>query len=180
MAKSIIISGTRALKVGMVEALKEMGMRPNGSRTYDNIVSEGKSIVFKNTTPDEYYGSAHDESNGFYDSYQKFNLPQDWDKAIATIKAARKKEPVIIRLGSRNATVTISEKGAEARDSIFDLKAIEGYIHKLGITGNASSDYAMAVDLDSRFIRIGCKDENNLFSINEIRKVIDEAKKFNV
>lgn len=87
----------------------------------------------------------------------------------------------IITIGSRNVPVTISDiitfKGRVA--TIKEVNDTYNAIYNMYKSLGTISEYGVYLDSDTRFIRIGCEDENNRFSLNELRQVINTYYRIN-
>lgn len=121
-----------------------------------------------------------------------FQLPEQYSEALKFAKEqlehpywSQKPEKQTVTIGSRNVEVTVFKNGtvefvAEGNIRKDNVTIVQRIINSLG--GNTDlqiARYGVHIDNTTRFIRIGCEQENNLFSINELQKIVDTYNEMN-
>jgi hypothetical protein len=81
---------------------------------------------------------------------------------------------ITLTLGSKDVLVTINKSGIYAKGESIDPNKLKEFYYVITIDTKLGGWDVSVVDRDTRAIRIGCVYENNLFSLNEIDKVIQE------
>lgn len=110
-----------------------------------------------------------------------FELPFDYSKALDFAKAQIESQyfkNVLehkMDIGSKNEEIIINSEGVLVRDGLITIQSIRELYNKFSFLPVADlTSYDAYVSHDVRFIRIGCLDENNLVSLNEIKSVVDK------
>jgi hypothetical protein len=103
------------------------------------------------------------------------------DKWFDPVYAPEKPTQEFITIGNNNVQVRISKDGAiKFRNTFTDILKVKWLLEKaMTINKVEIAEFILQVKQDVRFILIGCQDENNLFSINDLQKVVDTHTKLN-
>lgn len=85
-------------------------------------------------------------------------------------------QETILTLGSNNVRVHITKEKvwADGKEGSFNISYLKKYIFE---TQQSKSLGAYGIKLDNeneRIFRIGCREENNMFSLKELKQVVDE------
>jgi len=108
-----------------------------------------------------------------------FTLPHEivesWEKVF-------EEESIKLIIGSKNDGVLITKNSIKFNNEIIiDIKQLKATVKALSPSLSMGIYPVVLIydDLNSRKVRIGCKNENHLFSINELQSVIDAYEKLN-
>jgi hypothetical protein len=96
------------------------------------------------------------------------------DLRKATPEEIKKASGTTLTIGSRNTTVQITGGVITSHGRVWNRPEIEQLV-KHHTRQSSLLSYSVGVDYDVRFIRIGCTDENNLFSIKELQSVLNAS-----
>lgn len=95
-------------------------------------------------------------------------------------EAVYEEEEVTLTIGSRDAIVTVGRGKISVRGNVILYSTLSAIYNKLvAATGDEIGGWEVHILDDLRFIRIGCKDEDNRVSLKEIRSVIATYEKLN-
>lgn len=87
----------------------------------------------------------------------------------------------LANIGSRKLVVRVGKESAEVgsygKVKIAQIQQLWTIFMNLPLAsiGIDGKPYSVSMDLDTQFIRIGCSGDNNRFSINELKKVLEAA-----
>lgn len=84
-----------------------------------------------------------------------------------------------LKLGSNQIEVIVSKDTIYANRETFNIsevKAIYDRIDSVLNKGTSLGKYSASIDDETRFLRIGCFSDNNLFSMIELYTVIQTSK----
>lgn len=95
-------------------------------------------------------------------------------------EAVYDEEEVKLTIGNRGAIITIGRGKIRAGGNVILHSTLSAIYNKLvAATGDEIGGWELHIIDDLRFIRIGCKDEDNRVSLKEIRDVISAYEKLN-
>ena len=169
----VVGGGSSFLRKALTEELSEIGYK---------LVSSGvgKSICIQNGT---YF-----TSDGM--GVVNYNLPADYDKVImAAKKLIKPKSYILNSIGSNELNIEIFSDKVSTKYGDIDismLKSLVSYFEpkifanaSLNV-GNVVHEAFLDISIEDRIIRIGCKTDNNLFSLKELKLIIECNNKLKV
>ena len=119
------------------------------------------------------------------DTYQVKRIPKYFTLPHEIVEGWKKvyeDESIKLIIGSKNDGVLVTKNSIKFNDEIIiDIKQLKATVSALSPSLSIGIYPVELIydDLKSRKVRIGCKNENHLFSINELKSVIDAYEKLN-
>lgn len=106
----------------------------------------------------------------------RYNLPSE---LVETWTPVYEQEAEILVVGSKSVKVIVKNGIASSRGGTYDLVKLQEYVdyHDSTNAYKHLGPYVISVPDNLHCHRIGCEDENNLFSLNELKKVLQIANK---
>lgn len=102
----------------------------------------------------------------------KYLTDTNWFKPFVTRNKSKK-----ITIGNKDVEVVIFESGAiQFQDRVSHISTVEALRASFDHESIRVGNFSTSIDEDVRFIRIGCEEENNLFSLTDLDMVITTYK----
>jgi len=142
-------------------------------KEYPGMIGElGRETLSLNSGEGASYVYSHGRIDNFTKAY--FSHSEYWEPVY-------EKEEKVLKLGSNNVEITVGVGKIAFRGYTAEIERVQKILNVYTNENNirVGQNWEVKSDEDVKFIRIGCLEENNLFSISDLKLIIREYKKLN-